>query len=378
MKIIIGGDLVPTKNNINEFEAGNISNLLNNNIKKYWFNSDLRIFNLETPLVNNESPIKKSGPHLSASRKSINGIKKLNPSLISMANNHIMDHGYNGYKSTIELLKKNDLSYVGIGSNIKSASQSFMFEKEGERIGIYSCAEHEFTIATKNKEGANPFDPLESLDHISQLSKKTDFVIVLYHGLKEHYRYPTPEVQKVCRKMVDKGADLILCQHSHCIGSFEKYKGGTILYGQGNFIFNKKDNEFWNTGLLVELVIEKNNYNVNFIPFKTNSIGIQCLNNEEKNKIMNSFYKRSIKIKDKDFVENKYKKFASKNINNYLRKIIIFGKWLSRIDRKIFNNFFLNKILNENKLLFLLNAFQCEAHRELIIKGIKEKLDTDI
>lgn len=209
------------------------------------------------------------------------------------------------------------------------------------------------------------------------MSKKTDFVIVLYHGLKEHYRYPTPDVQKVSRKMIDKGAVLVLCQHSHCIGSFEKHNEGTILYGQENFIFNMRDNEYWNTDLLVELVIKNGEYKVDYIRFKTNSIGIQSLNKEEKHKIMDSFYKRSGKIKNQNFIENEYKKFVHKNIDNHLRNMTFFGKWLSRIDRIIFKNFFLNKIFNKKKFLFLLNAFQCEVHRELIIKGIKEKIDID-
>lgn len=375
MKIIIGGDLVPTENNINEFENANIDNLMDKKLQKKWFDADYRIFNLETPLVNEKSPILKSGPHLSASKDSINGLKELNPSLISMANNHIMDHGNNGLTSTIKLMKKNNLPYTGVGNNLESACKSYIINEEDLKIGVYSCAEHEFTIATEKKPGANPFDPFESLDHISELSKKSDFVIVLYHGLKEHYRYPTPKVEKACKKMVDKGADLVLCQHSHCIGSFEEYDSGTILYGQGNFIFNMRDNEYWNTGLLVELVIKKDKYNMDYIPFKTNSVGIQSLNNEEKHEIMDSFNKRSEEIKNQDFVENEYNKFVHKNIDNYLRNMTFFGKWLSRIDRMIFNNFFLNKIFNKKKLLFLLNAFQCEAHRELIIKGIKEKID---
>jgi poly-gamma-glutamate synthesis protein (capsule biosynthesis protein) len=374
VKIIIGGDLVPTKNNIDEFEKGNIDNLVDSNLQNKWFSADYRIFNLETPLADKESPIYKSGPHLLTSTNSINGINKLQPSLISMANNHIMDHGIAGYKSTINILDNNNLDYLGVGENLNRAGQPYTFEKENKKIGIYACAEHEFTIATSDKLGANPFDPLESLDHITELSKKSDHVIVLYHGLKEHYRYPTPEVQKVCRKMIEKGADLILCQHSHCIGSFEEYSGGTILYGQGNFIFNMRDNEYWNTGLLVEIEIDNENFEVNFIPFKSNSVGIQILEGQEKDNVLTSFYNRSKKIKDREFVKSNYSEFAYKQANNYLRNLSFFGKWLSRIDRIIFNNFFLNRLFTEKNMLFLLNTFQCEAHRELIIQGIKEKL----
>ena len=240
MKIIIGGDLVPTKNNIKSFENGSIDKLIDEGLQEEWYDADFRIFNLETPLVDKQSPILKNGPNLIASTKSFNGIKALNPSLISLANNHIMDQGKKGFESTIDLLNKNYIPYVGVGDKLENAFKPYIIEDGDKKIGIYACAEHEFIVGD-NYPGANPFDPLNSLDHINDLKDKCDYTIVLYHGGKEHYRYPSPYLQKACRKMVVKGADLVLCQHSHCIGSYERYNYGDIIYGQGNFIFNKKN-----------------------------------------------------------------------------------------------------------------------------------------
>ncbi|MFW6015997.1 MAG: hypothetical protein ACOCRK_06130 [bacterium] len=60
------------------------------------------------------------------------------------------------------------------------------------KTGIYTCADHEFTIATCNSPEENPFDSIESVDHIKDLKKRCDYLIVLYHEGKEHYRYPSP------------------------------------------------------------------------------------------------------------------------------------------------------------------------------------------
>ena len=107
---------------------------------------------------------------------------------------------------------------------------------------------------------------LESFDHIANLKDECDYVIVLYHGGKEYYRYPSPILQKVCRKMCDKGADLVICQHSHCIGCREEYKGSEIVYGQGNFIFvGTSNNEYWNNALLIELKLE-DEASIEYIP----------------------------------------------------------------------------------------------------------------
>ncbi|WP_371315358.1 CapA family protein, partial [uncultured Duncaniella sp.] len=58
--------------------------------------------------------------------------------------------------------------------------------------------------------------------------------------------------------MVDCGADLISCQHSHCIGTIEQYNGSTIVYGQGNSVFGYRDGDnSWNRGLLLQVEFQK-------------------------------------------------------------------------------------------------------------------------
>ena len=47
----------------------------------------------------------------------------------------------------------------------REAAKPFILEREGIKVGFYPCAEHEFSIVTENSPGANPFDPMWSLDH---------------------------------------------------------------------------------------------------------------------------------------------------------------------------------------------------------------------
>jgi len=218
MKIFIGADIVPKESNIDGFLNGETKAFVDENVVNLINNADFRVFNLELPLTDVETPIKKCGPNLIAPTSFINGLKKLGIDLLTLANNHIMDHGVGGLESTIAVLKENGIDYVGAGKNLSEAWKPYIIEQDGIKVGIYACAEHEFSIADEAYPGTNPFDPLESLDHISELKEQCDYVIVLYHGGKEHYRYPSPNLQKACRKMCDKGADLVVCQHSHCVG----------------------------------------------------------------------------------------------------------------------------------------------------------------
>jgi len=276
LSILIAGDLVPTKTNEGLFVKGEMSSLLGDTLNELFQKADVSSVNLECPLTTNDTPIAKCGPNLRALPETIKGIKALNPTVIGLANNHILDYGEKGLLDTLSLLSDNDIPYVGVGKNLKDAAQSIhVVEKKGWRIGFYACAEHEFTIVTEKRPGANPFDPLETGDIVKSLKDecKLDILIVLYHGGKEYYQYPSPGLQKVCRHLVQKGADLVVCQHSHCIGAYEHYSSGDIVYGQGNFIFDMQ-HPLSKESLLISYELEKEKKPVlSFIPIKCNVDG---------------------------------------------------------------------------------------------------------
>jgi poly-gamma-glutamate capsule biosynthesis protein CapA/YwtB (metallophosphatase superfamily) len=252
VSLIIGADLAPTPLNFSLFAEGNIEALIDEKLTSLLDSVDYRIFNLEIPITDEKKPISKEGPNFFAPISTMKGIGLLRPTILGLANNHILDQDEQGLFQTMEQLSKNNIRFVGAGIDLLNASKPVIIEKGVLKIAVYACAENEFSIATENRAGANPFDPLESLDHIANIKSLYDYVIVLYHGGKEHYRYPSPYLQKVCRKMAEKGADLVICQHSHCIGTYEEYQNSVIIYGQGNFIFDKQNNEFWNTSLLIK------------------------------------------------------------------------------------------------------------------------------
>ena len=73
--------------------------------------------------------------------------------------------------------------------------------------------------------------------------------------------------------MVDKGANLVVLQHSHCVNCEEDYNGGKIIYGQGNFIFEKRNDECWKTALLVTVDID--NYEIGYVPLDKHNVIIE-------------------------------------------------------------------------------------------------------
>lgn len=377
MNILIGADLVPTKSNMRYFENKNTEKLVEKNLLKELNEADYRIFNLEVPLVDNETPINKCGPNLIASTKSALGIKALGVDFLTLANNHILDQGEKGLESTLKVLKKLDISFSGVGNSIEDAYKPFIFEVENIKIGIYCCAEHEFSIVSKENTGANPFDPLESLDHIQNLKRQVDYVIVLYHGGKEHYRYPSPNLQKTCRKIIEKGGDLVICQHTHCIGCEEKWKDGTIVYGQGNFLFDHSESEFWKTSLLVNI---KNNFEIEYVPILKDGFSVKLADEESKNKILSDFYKRSEEIKEEGFIEKEYEKISELEYIRYLSMVQgnRYNSLLFRVVNKLMGHklkeYILKCFYSKKDITALYNLIACEVHRENFLYSLNKKI----
>ena len=270
MKIVIGADIVPTQNNYDLFKSGNTEALVGDKIKSQLENADFRMFNLEGAFVEKETPIQKAGPNIGFPTECVVGMNALGVDLVGVSNNHILDHGYEGLATTLKTLDDAGIAYVGAGFTKEEAEKPFYFEKDGIKVGVYACCEHEFSWVEDYGFGANGFDALESLDDIVQAKNNCDYLIVLYHGGKEHYRYPSPYLKKVCRKIVEKGANIVLCQHTHCVGAEEDYCGGKIIYGQGNFVFAKNyaNISTWGEGFLVSIDLTKSAKN-NGAPFKT-------------------------------------------------------------------------------------------------------------
>lgn len=381
MKLLIGADLVPTDTNTDLFSAGDVDTLVGKALQEILSGADYRVFNLEVPLTDFSTPIEKNGPALIAPTETIIGYRSLGVDCLTVANNHIMDQGEEGFSSTMTLLDQKNIAHLGGGSCLEEAAKPHIVELGGKRIGFYACVEHEFSIAGENTPGANPFDPLETPDHVAALKEQCDFLVVLYHGGKEHYRYPSPMLQKTCRKLVDKGADLVLCQHSHCIGCEEKYQKGTIVYGQGNFLFDHSKSEFWQTSLLVQIEDGQSEdgqeFEISYIPLCKRDNTVRLAEGEEAAQILADFHIRSGEILEPGFIEGNYALFAKQMRLQYL---IAFGgkeSKLLRLCNKLCGNrlrhWLHRRRYDKKKLLAISNYVRCEAHRELLLQGLRQE-----
>ncbi len=272
----------------------------------------------------------------------------------------------------MDILEKNGIRHVGTGKNDTEAREPLILEKNDYKIGIYACCEKEFSFAATNSGGANAYDPLITFDDIASLRGKCDYLIVLFHGGMQGYPYPTPQQQRICRKMCEKGADLVVCQHSHIIGCEEDHKGSKIIYGQGNFLLDDLNNENWQSGLMIRVLIEEGKPAIEVIPIRTEKHRAVLDRNPEL--VKKGYAERSERILDHNTVENLYTELCGDKLSDYLLKLS--GK--STLVQRIMGRLGLVKgyksKYSEEACNRILDYLYCDTHKEAIEKGLEDFL----
>lgn len=319
MKVSIGGDLSVTSENHALFDELKVQELFHD-VTDVFGNSDKVIVNLECALTEKDTPIKKFGPNIKGPENTAATMKAAGITNCVLSNNHIFDFGKPGLFDTLSALDKADIPYTGIGKNSADARKDMIISDGKIKIAVISVCEHEYSYALPDRIGAREYDPYDTSDDIVKAKENADFVVVIYHGGKEHCRYPSPRLLKLCRSMIKHGADVVLCQHSHCIGCYENFEGGHILYGQGNFHFAEdhdwvKDQEKWDTGLIVSLDFS-DKCDISFIPVVADNCSIRLADEALKTKLLDEFSKRNEELKSGDWLSG-WHKFCEENRETY-------------------------------------------------------------
>lgn len=368
IKIIIGGDVYPSGNVEKAFTNGDAQEMFHDLLDVIQ-KSDLSIVNLECPLVSQVKPIAKSGPVLGASVECIRGLKNAGIEVLNLANNHILDHGGEGLRETIKVIHSVGIETVGAGLNVTEAQKPLVKEINGKRVVLYSMAEHEFSIADEQNPGANPLDIINFINAV-RLNKNDGVFIVLIHGGNEYYPYPSPEMMRRCRFMVEMGADAVICCHTHCPLPWEIYRSRPIIYGMGNLIFEASGSppDTWYEGYMVKLMIENDAVTPEIISYYQSKsfIGARLMNQSEKKRFLADMESKNSNIRNLKYVEDCWMKYCETKRVFYLSGLFAYNRVMHKLDK-----FFLRILHSKKGLLHSLNLVQCESHREALLTILK-------
>ena len=350
VKILVAGDLCPRDRGLQIVCSSEYINHFNS-VKCVINNVDYSLVNLECPIVDTATPIKKQGPNLKAPLKVIDFIKHCGFDGVTLANNHFYDYGDDGVISTINICKKHNIDFVGGGENIEIARNILYKTINDKTIAFINACEYEFSIATETTAGSNPMDPIRIYNDIKDAKEEADYVVVIIHGGHEHYNLPSPRMQDMYRFFIDAGADAVVNHHQHCYSGYEYYKGKPIVYGLGNFYFDhpKKRNDMWNEGYMVCLEFNK-------------VISLSMVFHENINKLNEI-------IQNREALEIHFDQFCQAKRRLYMSVLEPYPSiYLKYLNRKSL----LPSLLRGRSYLFVKNFIMCEPHIDVIRNLLKK------
>lgn len=214
------------------------------NLDGFLRSADIKLANLEGPITNFESiSIKDNRMRFTISPDFLKPLKDYF-NILSLANNHMLDWGEEGFGQSKEFLTQSGIEFFGDYKN-RSQEISKIIEKNRIKIGFVG-----YHALISN-------DISEIVKEITNLKTQTDFIIVFTHWGREYEIEPLFKQKEQARAFIDAGADLVLGSHPHVIGPVEIYKDKFIFYSLGNFIFDQYFSQATMEGLSVKILLEK-------------------------------------------------------------------------------------------------------------------------
>ena len=188
------------------------------NVRDIFKNDNLTLVNFEGTFTNSKKvPTNKQGNDFifNIDPKYVSVLTENSIEAVSLANNHVMDHGTEGYEETKDTLREAGVVY-----------------SNPEEIGVYHVNGIEIAMLSYlcidlYDKPVGPYNNLyeKVAADIASTKEKYPIVIVSFHwGIEKYYR-PTDNQLKMGRLAVDSGADLVIGHHSHRINPIEQYKG---------------------------------------------------------------------------------------------------------------------------------------------------------
>jgi len=385
--ILIGGDLCPIGENLELFGAGDADGLFNDLLPEMRA-AELVIGNLECPFIEYPSPIAKTGPHFSAPRSCITAIQSAGVDLLSLANNHILDHGEAGLRHTLMVCQEAGIATVGTGPDLETAAR-FWIGRVGEfRVGVAAMTEHEFSIAGRNRWGANPLDLIRFTRELAAHQAELDYLVILLHGSQEFF-VPTPRIQEICRFLIELGANAVIVQHSHVLGGWEEYLGGHIVYGQGAWIMDEaiyRTHAAFHEGFLLKLVLQSQpvtdtddhepgwlgprgrsgvGSEMEVLPFIQSQPppGARRLTGDAEAVWHERMTALGARVVDSEWVREQWQEYCREHRHDAFSAVLGHNRLLSLLNRR---GWLTRCLYGKQTLLGVRNMVLCESHREIL------------
>ncbi|WP_315578251.1 CapA family protein [Hoylesella oralis] len=271
LTVIFTGDILLDRGVRKHIEWGGTGRLFSKGVDSVLRSSDIVVGNLECPATEIVAPVYKRFI-FRAEPKWLQLLRQHGFTHLNLANNHSIDQGRRGLTDTWRNIVREGMVPIGAGKNMREASQPVCIAMKPRKI--YVLASLRLPLENYAYLPDRPCVSQENIDtllsRIVGLKKQEPdcYIIVSLHWGIEHTTSPTLQQKIDARRIIDAGADCMICHHTHTLQTIEIYKNHAIYYSIGNFIFDQ--NKPLNVAAcMVKLKISKHSAQLETIPVKS-------------------------------------------------------------------------------------------------------------
>lgn len=225
--------------------------------------ADLTVVNLETAVTRGGERADKQFA-FKAPATTFAALREAGVDVVTMANNHGMDYGEAGLRSSLAAAGDAGLPVVGLGLDERSAYAPHVATVRGRRIAVLGATqvldaafETAWTARGARPGMASAKREDRLLAEVRAARTTADVVVVYLHWGKELQSCPLERQQVLARQLVAAGADVVVGTHAHVLQGGGYLDGGYVDYGLGNFAFAARRSETARTGVLTLTVQDR-------------------------------------------------------------------------------------------------------------------------
>ena len=241
--IIFTGDILLDRGVRKVIEHHGTSYLFDKQVDSILHTANVVVGNLECPATSIKAPMQKR--FIFRGEPSwLSVLKQHRFTHLNLANNHSVDQGRNGLMDTRDNIIKAGMMPIGAGKNIAEAAKAVLLTEQPRKVWLIAS----LRMALENYAYL-PEKPCVNQEAIAAIMKRIRtikqedpqaVVLVSLHWGAEHTLQPVPSQRLEAHRLINAGADALICHHTHTLQTIEHYKGRDIYYSIGNFIFDQQ------------------------------------------------------------------------------------------------------------------------------------------
>jgi poly-gamma-glutamate capsule biosynthesis protein CapA/YwtB (metallophosphatase superfamily) len=207
------------------------------------FAPDVRLLNLETSITAGGEFARGKAVHYRMHPDNIGCLAAIRPDVCALANNHVLDFGYQGLTDTLRTLEDAGIRGAGAGLDVGEAERPAV----AGRVVIVSCGMGSSGIphgwaATGRRPGVAYVPDMTDrsasaiADRVLAVKGPGGIAVVSIHwGSNWGYDVDSTQI-RFAHRLIDEGVDVVHGHSSHHPRPIEVYRGKLIMYGCGDTI----------------------------------------------------------------------------------------------------------------------------------------------